>query len=324
MKIPYLLTIQGRLKMNLKEKRIVVTGGSGFLGQHVVNNLKKRGCKDIFIPRSKDYDLRNEIDIKNMLENYYPDIIIHLAAVVGGIGANKKNPGKFFYDNLIMGTQLIEQSRLYEVEKFVAIGTICSYPKFAPVPFMESDIWDGYPEETNAPYGLAKKMMLVQSEAYREQYGFNSIFLLPVNLYGPSDNFDLETSHVIPAIIRKCIDAINNGDKSITLWGTGNVTREFIFVADAAEGIVLSTEKYDESNPVNIGSGIEITIKELANTIKQLTGFNGEIIWDHSKPDGQPRRKLDTQLAESKFGFVAQTDLITGLKETIKWYIENM
>ncbi|MEB2628203.1 GDP-L-fucose synthase [Peribacillus frigoritolerans] len=310
--------------MNLKEKRIVVTGGSGFLGQHVVNNLKKRGCKDIFIPRSKDYDLRNEIDIKNMLENYYPDIIIHLAAVVGGIGANKKNPGKFFYDNLIMGTQLIEQSRLYEVEKFVAIGTICSYPKFAPVPFMESDIWDGYPEETNAPYGLAKKMMLVQSEAYREQYGFNSIFLLPVNLYGPSDNFDLETSHVIPAIIRKCIDAINNGDKSITLWGTGNVTREFIFVADAAEGIVLSTEKYDESNPVNIGSGIEITIKELANTIKQLTGFNGEIIWDHSKPDGQPRRKLDTQLAESKFGFVAQTDLITGLKETIKWYIENM
>ncbi|WHY54535.1 GDP-L-fucose synthase family protein [Peribacillus simplex] len=310
--------------MNLKEKRIVVTGGSGFLGQHVVNNLKKKGCKDIFIPRSKDFDLRNEIDIKNMLENYYPDIIIHLAAVVGGIGANKKNPGKFFYDNLIMGTQLIEQSRLYKVEKFVAIGTICSYPKFAPVPFKESDIWDGYPEETNAPYGLAKKMMLVQSEAYREQYGFNSIFLLPVNLYGPSDNFDLETSHVIPAIIRKCMDAIKNGDKSITLWGTGNVTREFIFVSDAAEGIVLSTEKYDESNPVNIGSGIEITIKELANTIKQLTGFNGEIIWDHSKPDGQPRRKLDTQLAESKFGFVAQTDLNTGLKETIKWYIENM
>lgn len=223
-----------------------------------------------------------------------------------------------------MGTQLIEQSRLYKVEKFVAIGTICSYPKFAPVPFKESDIWDGYPEETNAPYGLAKKMMLVQSEAYREQYGFNSIFLLPVNLYGPSDNFDLETSHVIPAIIRKCMDAIKNGDKSITLWGTGNVTREFIFVSDAAEGIVLSTEKYDESNPVNIGSGIEITIKELANTIKQLTGFNGEIIWDHSKPDGQPRRKLDTQLAESKFGFVAQTDLNTGLKETIKWYIENM
>ncbi|MDG4847528.1 GDP-L-fucose synthase family protein [Peribacillus frigoritolerans] len=310
--------------MNLKEKRIVVTGGSGFLGQHVVNNLKKRGCKDIFIPRSKDFDLRNEFDIKNMLENYYPDIIIHLAAVVGGIGANKKNPGKFFYDNLIMGTQLIEQSRLYKVEKFVAIGTICSYPKFAQVPFKESDIWDGYPEETNAPYGLAKKMMLVQSEAYREQYGFNSIFLLPVNLYGPADNFDLETSHVIPAIIRKCIDAIKNGDKSITLWGTGNVTREFIFVSDAAEGIVLSTEKYDESNPVNIGSGIEITINELANTIKRLTGFNGEIIWDHSKPDGQPRRKLDTQLAESKFGFVAQTDLNTGLKETIKWYIENM
>ncbi|MDP9740809.1 UNVERIFIED_ORG: GDP-L-fucose synthase [Bacillus sp. B2I3] len=310
--------------MNLKEKRIVVTGGSGFLGQHVVNNLKKRGCKDIFIPRSKDFDLRNEIDIKNMLENFYPDIIIHLAAVVGGIGANKKNPGKFFYDNLIMGTQLIEQSRLYKVEKFVAIGTICSYPKFAQVPFKESDIWDGYPEETNAPYGLAKKMMLVQSEAYREQYGFNSIFLLPVNLYGPADNFDLETSHVIPAIIRKCIDAIKNGDKSITLWGTGNVTREFIFVSDAAEGIVLSTEKYDESNPVNIGSGSEITINELANTIKRLTGFNGEIIWDHSKPDGQPRRKLDTQLAESKFGFVAQTDLNTGLKETIKWYIENM
>jgi GDP-L-fucose synthase len=309
--------------MNLKEKRIIVTGGSGFLGQHVVNNLKKRECKDIFIPRSNDYDLRKETDIINMLEHYNSDIIIHLAAVVGGIGANKKKPGKFFYDNLIMGAQLIEQSRLFQVEKFVAIGTICSYPKFAPVPFKESDLWNGYPEETNAPYGLAKKMMLVQSQAYRQQYGFNSVFLLPVNLYGPRDNFDLETSHVIPAIIRKCLEAKKNDDDSITLWGTGNVTREFIYVEDAAEGIVLATEKYDESNPVNIGSGHEVTIKELAETIKQLTGFKGEIVWDHSKPDGQPRRRLDTQLAKEKFGFVAKTDLINGLKQTIKWYIEN-
>ncbi|WP_078412231.1 GDP-L-fucose synthase family protein [Priestia abyssalis] len=309
--------------MNLLEKRIVVTGGSGFLGKHVVNNLKARGCHDIFVPRSKEYDLRKERNIVKMLEEYKPDIVIHLAAVVGGIGANKQNPGTFFYDNLMMGAQLIEQTRLLGVEKFVAIGTVCSYPKFAPVPFKESDLWDGYPEETNAPYGLAKKMMLVQSQAYRQQYGFNSIFLLPVNLYGPGDNFDLETSHVIPAIIRKCIEAKDKGDTIITLWGTGNATREFIYVEDAAEGIILATEKYNNSSPVNIGSGYEITIKELAQIIKQLTGFKGKIVWDESKPDGQPRRKLDTRLAEQRFGFKAATDFITGLRKTINWYIEN-
>jgi GDP-L-fucose synthase len=309
--------------MNLAKKRIVVTGGSGFLGQHVLNNLKKRGCKDVFVPRSVEYDLRTEKDIIKMLENQCPEVIIHLAAVVGGIGANKNNPGKFFYDNLMMGAQLIEQSRLFNIEKFTAIGTICSYPKFAQVPFKESDLWEGYPEETNAPYGLAKKMMLVQSQAYRQQYGFNSIFLLPVNLYGSYDNFDLATSHVIPAIIRKCVEAINHNEPSITLWGTGNVTREFLFAEDAAEAIILATEQYDESDPVNIGSGHEISIKELAELIKQLTGFKGEIIWDDSKPDGQPRRRLDTQLAKKKFNFEAKTDLITGLRRTIQWYQQN-
>jgi len=309
--------------MNLSEKRIVVTGGSGFLGQYVVNKLKKRGCHYIFVPRSKDYDLRKEADIGKMLEYYKPDIVIHLAAIVGGIGTNKKKPGTFFYDNLIMGTQLIEQTRLFGIEKFVAIGTICSYPKFTPIPFKENDLWNGYPEETNAPYGMAKKMMLVQSEAYRQQYGFNSICLLPVNLYGPGDNFDSETSHVIPAIIRKCIEANDKGATAITLWGTGNATREFIYVEDAAEGIILATEKYDNSYPINIGSGYEITIKELAQTIKQLTGYKGEIIWDDSKPDGQPRRKLDIELAKQKFGFAAKIDFVTGLKKTINWYIEN-
>lgn len=309
--------------MGLAEKRIVVTGGSGFLGRHVLEKLKGRGCKHIFVPRSTEYDLRIEKDIQKMLNDYKPEIIIHLAAVVGGIGANKDNPGKFFYDNLMMGTQLIEQSRLFHVEKFTAIGTICSYPKFAQVPFKESDLWDGYPEETNAPYGLAKKMMLVQSQAYREQYGFNSIFLLPVNLYGPYDNFDLETSHVIPAIIRKCVEAIERDEPSITLWGTGNVTREFIYVEDAAEGIILATEHYNQSDPVNIGSGHEISIKELAELIKRLTGFKGEIIWDDSKPDGQPRRRLDTQLAKSAFNFEAKIDLVTGLERTIQWYKQN-
>lgn len=309
--------------MNLSQKRIVVTGGAGFLGQHVVRNLRKAGCKNLYIPRSKDFDLRKEKDIIRMLQKYNPEIIIHLAAVVGGIGANKNNPGKYFYDNLIMGTQLIEQSRLFNIEKFVAIGTICSYPKYAQVPFKEDALWDGYPEETNAPYGLAKKMMLVQSQSYREQYGFNSIFLLPVNLYGPNDNFDLDTSHVIPAIIRKCIEAINNNESSITLWGTGNVTREFIYVEDAAEGIMLAAEQYNESGPVNIGSGHEISIKELAELIKRLTGFKGKIIWDDSKPDGQPRRGLDTELAKKKFNFEAKTDLVSGLKHTIQWYQQN-
>ncbi|RNB73101.1 GDP-L-fucose synthase [Brevibacillus centrosporus] len=306
--------------MNLAEKRIVVTGGAGFLGRHVVEKLHRTSCEHIFIPRSRDYDLRKEHDIQCMLQDFRPDIIIHLAAVVGGIGANQKNPGKYFYDNLIMGTQLIEQSRLFGVEKFVAIGTICSYPKFTPVPFRETHLWDGYPEETNAPYGLAKKMMLVQSQAYREQYGFNSIFLLPVNLYGPWDNFDLETSHVIPAIIRKCVEAAQNREKSIVLWGTGEVTREFIYVEDAAEAIVAATRSYNQSEPVNIGSGEEVSIRELAEVIKSLTGYQGDIVWDSSKPDGQPRRLLDVSKAKKHFGFEAKTSLLAGITRTIDWY----
>lgn len=306
--------------LNLAEKRIVVTGGAGFLGRHVVEKLHRASCEHIFIPRSRDYDLRKEHDIQSMLQDFRPDIIIHLAAVVGGIGANQKNPGKYFYDNLIMGTQLIEQSRLFSVEKFVAIGTICSYPKFTPVPFRETHLWDGYPEETNAPYGLAKKMMLVQSQAYREQYGFNSIFLLPVNLYGPWDNFDLETSHVIPAIIRKCVEAAQNQEKSIVLWGTGEVTREFIYVEDAAEAIVAATRSYNQSEPVNIGSGEEVSIRELAEVIKSLTGYQGDILWDSSKPDGQPRRLLDVSKAKEHFGFEAKTSLLAGITRTIDWY----
>jgi len=308
--------------MHLPEKRIVVTGGAGFLGKHVVNKLEKEGCQFIFVPRSKEFDLTKEKEIVRMLETFKPDIIIHLAAVVGGIGANQKNPGEFFYKNLIMGVQLMEQARLFGVEKFVAIGTICSYPKFTPVPFREDDLWNGYPEETNAPYGLAKKMMLVQSQAYREQYGFNSIFLLPVNLYGPGDNFDLETSHVIPAVIRKFIESSEKGETEVTLWGSGNVTREFIYVEDAAEGIILATKKYNQSYPINIGSGEEISIKELAARAKVLTKYDGEILWDKSKPDGQPRRRLNTQQAQEKFEFKANTDLMTGLKKTIDWYLE--
>jgi GDP-L-fucose synthase len=306
--------------LELASKRIVVTGGAGFLGTHVVEQLRRRGCQRIFVPRSKQYDLTKEADIVRMLDDFRPEIVIHLAAVVGGIGANLKNPGKFFYDNLMMGTQLIEQSRLRGVEKFVAIGTICSYPKFAPVPFRESDLWNGYPEETNAPYGLAKKMMLVQLEAYRRQYGFRSIYLLPVNLYGEGDNFDPETSHVIPAVIRKCLEAVEQGKKQIVLWGTGAATREFLYAADAAEGIVLATERYDEPEPVNLGSGQEISIRELAELIAKLCGFQGEIVWDASKPDGQPRRRLDTTRAAERFGFTAKTGLLEGLTRTIAWY----
>ncbi|TVX97078.1 GDP-L-fucose synthase family protein [Cohnella terricola] len=307
----------------LKNKRIVVTGGAGFLGRHVVEKLRLRGCSEIYVPRSKDYDLITETGIVKMFEDMKPDYVIHLAAVVGGIGANRVNPGKYFYENLMMGTQLIEKSRQYELEKFVAVGTICAYPKFTPVPFQEDDLWIGYPEETNAPYGLAKKMMLVQSQAYRQQYGFNSIYLLPVNLYGPYDNFDLESSHVIPALIRKCVEAVERGDKQIVCWGTGSATREFIYVDDAAEAIVAAAEKYNDSEPVNIGSGMEISIKDLVELITKLTGFEGEIVWDSSKPDGQPRRCLDINRAKQEFGFEAQTKFEDGLRQTIEWYRNN-
>ena len=306
------------------DKKIIVTGGSGFLGSHVIDLLRNKCCKEIIVPRSIDYDLRKEEDIIRLLTEHKPDIIIHLAAVVGGIGANRENPGKFFYDNLIMGTQLMEQSRLFGIEKFVGIGTICAYPKFTPVPFKEEDIWEGYPEETNAPYGLAKKMMLVQSQAYRQQYGFNSIYLLPVNLYGERDNFNPASSHVIPALIKKCCDAIKNRDKEIIVWGTGKATREFIYARDAAEAILLATEKYEESEPVNIGSGMEISIQELVEKIAGFTGFSGAIVWDAGKPDGQPRRCLDTSRAYKGFGFKAKTNFDDGLKNTIQWYRENL
>ena len=306
-----------------RDRRVVVTGGAGFLGGYVTQGLWKRGCKNILVPKIEDYDLVNLSDIVTMYENMKPDIVIHLAAVVGGIGANRQRPGEFFYKNLMMGVQLIEQGRLRNIEKFVAIGTVCAYPKFTPVPFREQDLWNGYPEQTNAPYGLAKKMLLVQSQAYRQQYDFNSIFLLPVNLYGPGDNFDPASSHVIPALIKKCVDAIDSGASYIECWGTGNVSREFIYAGDAAEGILLATEHYDGSEPVNIGAGFEITIKELAEKIAKLTGFTGEIRWDSSKPDGQPRRCLDVSKAKKFFGFEAKTPFDEGLRATIDWYEAN-
>jgi len=306
-----------------EDKRVVVTGGAGFLGGYVTKGLRKRGCKNILVPEIDDYDLVKAEDIVRMYEDMKPDVVIHLAAVVGGIGANRDHPGEFFYKNLMMGVQLIEQGRLRGVDKFVAIGTVCAYPKFTPVPFREEQVWDGYPEETNAPYGLAKKMLLVQSQAYRREYGFNSIFLLPVNLYGPGDNFDPASSHVIPSLIKKCVDAIDNGDDYIECWGTGNVSREFIYAADAADGILLATEKYDSSEPVNIGSGSEIMIRNLAEKIARLTGFDGEIWWDSSKPDGQPRRRLDVSKAKKHFGFEAKTTFDDGLKATIDWYKAN-
>ncbi len=305
---------------DLNDKRIVVTGGAGFLGSFVVDKLKERGCKDIFVPRSIEYDFVDREACRRLYKDAKPDIVIHLAARVGGIGANRANPGSFFYDNLMMGVQLIEEGRLWGLKKFVALGTICAYPKFTPVPFKEDKLWEGYPEETNAPYGLAKKMLLVQSQEYRLQYGFNGIYLLPVNLYGPKDNFDPEFSHVIPALIKKCFDAIKDKSQSITVWGTGNATREFLYVEDAAEAIVLATERYDKGEPVNLGAGFEISIRDLAALIAGLTGFKGEIIWDTAKPDGQPRRCLDTGRALKEFGFKARTGFEVGLKRTIEWY----
>lgn len=301
-------------------RRVCVTGGAGFLGSYVVEKLRERGAGSIFIPRSRDYDLVRPAAVEQLLSDARPDVIIHLAAQVGGIGANRAHPAEFFYNNLMMGVSLFHEAWKSGVDKFVAIGTVCAYPKFAPVPFKEEDLWNGYPEETNAPYGLAKKMLLVQSQSYRQQYDFNSIFLLPVNLYGPRDNFDLETSHVIPALIRKCTEAQERGDDHIVVWGDGSPTREFLYVEDAAEGIVLAAERYNSSEPVNLGSAFEISIKDLVELIVQLTGFEGSIIWDTSKPNGQPRRKLDTNKAERLFGFSARTDFEAGLRRTIEFY----
>lgn len=327
--------------MDLRKKRITVTGGKGFLGTHLIRRLRSyRGCEHVSVADLPDYDLRVTSDIKKMFADQKPEIVMHLAGIVGGIGANRKHPGQFFYDNAIMGIQLIHEACLQNVEKFVALGTICCYPKFTPIPFKEDDLWNGYPEETNAPYGLAKKMLLVQSQAYRRQYGFNSIFLMPVNLYGPGDNFDPESSHVIPALIRKIVEAVggkeaarkrmqafksdqNKADKAITVWGTGKASREFLYVEDAAEAIILATEKYNKPDPVNIGAGFEITIKDLVRLMARITGFTGDIRWDTTKPDGQPRRMLDTSKAEIEFGFKAKTAFEQGLKKTIKWYVEK-
>ncbi len=305
------------------EKRVCVTGGAGFLGSYVQEGLRVRGVEDVFIPHIEDYNLVDAGDVKKMLADANPDLVIHLAANVGGIGANLERPAEFFYDNLMMGVQLMHESWKMGVEKFVAIGTVCAYPKFTPVPFREDELWNGYPEETNAPYGLAKKMMLVQSQAYRDQYDFNSIFLIPVNLYGPRDNFDLETSHVIPALIRKCFEAMDRGEKELVVWGDGSPTREFLYAADAAEGILLAAEKYDASEPVNLGSGEEISIKNLAEMITSNTGFEGDLVWDTSKPNGQPRRGLDISRAKEYFGFSAPTTFAQGLKKTVAWYREN-
>ncbi|HCU57714.1 MAG TPA: GDP-fucose synthetase [Anaerolineaceae bacterium] len=310
-------------RINWEEKRICVTGGAGFLGTHLIANLRQRGAEEIFIPKVEDYDLTDRDAIARMLGDANPDVIIHLAAHVGGIGANREHPAEFFYDNLMMGVQLMHQAYERGVEKFVAIGTVCAYPKFTPTPFKEDNLWIGYPEETNAPYGLAKKMLLVQSQAYRDQYGYNSIFLLPVNLYGPGDNFNPRSSHVIPALIRKCVEAKEHNEDHIVVWGDGSPTREFIYVTDAAEGIALAAERYNESEPVNIGSGFEISIKDLVEKIAKMTGFEGELVWDTSKPNGQPRRALDVSRAKEKFGFQAKTDFDEGLQNTIDWYMVN-
>lgn len=306
------------------DRTVMVTGGAGFLGSHLVENLESRSDDvEIFVPRSDEYDLREKSKIKRAFEDSCAETVIHLAATVGGIGANKDNPGRYFYDNAVMGIELIEQARQYGVEKFTILGTICAYPKHTPVPFKEENLFDGYPEETNAPYGIAKKALLTQSKAYRKQWDFNSIYLLPVNLYGPRDDFDIGTSHVIPAIIRKCIEARERGDQKITAWGTGEPTREFLYVKDAAEGILDATERYNESEPVNLGSGEEISIRELVNVIAEETDFEGAIEWDTSKPDGQPRRKLDTSRAKARFDWEASTAFREGLRATIEWYEAN-
>jgi GDP-L-fucose synthase len=302
------------------ERTVLVTGGAGFLGTHVVRNLQAQGCQAVIVPRSREFDLRDKAAIIKLFERVRPDLVIHLAAVVGGIGANRRHPGQFFYDNALMGLQLLEQARLFSIDKVVVLGTVCAYPKFTPVPFREADLWNGYPEETNAPYGLAKKMLLVQAQAYHQEYGLNAIYLLPVNLYGPGDNFDPETSHVIPALIRKCLEAVEGGQDEVVVWGTGQASREFLYVEDAAEAIVLASEHYDDPEPVNLGSGLEMSIKELVELIADLTGFKGRLVWDTTKPDGQPRRCLDTTLAEQAFGFRAQTNFREGLKRTIDWY----
>lgn len=308
--------------MDLRRERIVITGGAGFLGRHVQEELGAKGvdAEDILVPRREDFDLTQAGEVHRMYEAMHPTVVIHLAAVVGGIGANRAYPGTFFYKNLMMGAMLMEQARLNDVKKFVAVGTICAYPKFSPIPFQEENLWNGYPEETNAPYGLAKKMLLVQAQAYRQEFGFNAIYLLPVNLYGPGDNFNPEFSHVIPALIKKCIDARESNQPFIEVWGTGRATREFLYVKDAARGIILAAERFDGSEPCNLGAGFEISIRELAMLIVEETGFKGEIRWDTSKPDGQPRRLLDTRRAEQFFGFKAKTDFRTGLRETIEWY----
>ena len=304
----------------MKDKRITVTGGKGFLGGHLIKKLRDKSYQKIAVAGRPEYDLVNLADIQRMYEDTRPDVVIHLAAKVGGIGFNQEHPASLFYDNIMMGVQLIHEGYLRRINKFVALGTICAYPKFTPVPFKEDDIWNGYPEETNAPYGLAKKMMLVQSQAYRNQYGFNSIFILPVNLFGPGDNFDPRSSHVIPALIKKCVDAVASGDREIIVWGTGKATREFFYVEDAAEAIILAMEKYNKSDPVNIGAGFEISIRDLVGLIIELTGFKGTVTWDETKPDGQPRRMLDTTRAYHEFGFKARTDFRVGLAKTIEWY----
>jgi len=305
-------------------KRVCVTGGAGFLGSYVVESLERRGCQSVFVPRRATYDLVDGDAVRRLYADARPDLLIHLAAVVGGIGANRAHPGRFFYDNLMMGVQLLHGGHRAGLEKFVGIGTVCGYPKHTPVPFRESDLWNGYPEETNAPYGLAKKMLLVQSQAYRQEFGTNAIFLLPVNLYGPRDRFDPESSHVIPALIKKCVDARIAGERSIQVWGDGSATREFLHAADAAEGILLAAERYDGGEPVNLGSACEISIRDLVEMIARLAGFDGRIEWDTTKPNGQPRRKLDTSRAKARFGFESRITFEAGLRDTVDWYLAHM